>query len=104
MATYEHPDEETPRFTKDPDDILDYWIDWGANWLNDGDIISDSSWDVTPDKPSGLNIDSDSFTDTETVVYVSGGAERQEYRLTNTINTDDGLRRDQTLIIEIEER
>ena len=34
-------------FTKDPDAVLDYSVDW-TRWL-DGDILSESQWIVPPD-------------------------------------------------------
>lgn len=104
MASYDkHSDDNLPRFTKDPDSILDYSIDWGTNWLNEGDEIEYSTWSIKPSHTAGLSIESTTNTLTTTKVIVSSGSGGREYRLTNTINTIDGLREDQTLIIEIEE-
>jgi len=94
------------RFTKDPDATLDYYVDWGANWISTGDSISTSTWSVTP-SGTGVDLTVDSSTkdvDNKTKVVVSGGAEGQEYRLTNTIVTDNGLTQEQTLIIKVEEK
>lgn len=38
---------------KDPDAVLDYSIDWGAEYLGD-DLLAESEWTVTPAEPSGV--------------------------------------------------
>ena len=54
-------------FVKDPDEVLDYSIDW-STWL-DSDTISSSSWTVE----SGITKDSDSNDTTSTTIWLSGG-------------------------------
>ena len=71
-------------FYKDPDEVLDYTIDW-TNWL-DTDTISTSSWTVA----SGLTEDSESNNTTSATVWVSGGSAGTTYKATNTIVTADG--------------
>jgi hypothetical protein len=77
----------TQRFAavKDPDSILDYQIDWTPVMENNNpvDTISTSSWA----QDGGVTIDSDSFTDTKTTVWVSGGTLGEYVNLTNTIVT-----------------
>lgn len=68
-------------FQKDPNDTLDYVIDWSA-WLGT-DTISSSTFAV----PSGLNKNSDSHTDTTATVWISGGYVGQSYTITNQIVT-----------------
>lgn len=72
-------------FVKPPGSSNDYTIDW-SEWLNTGDIISSSSWTV----PAGLTAVASSFTDTETVIRVSGGVSCNSYELINMINTSGG--------------
>lgn len=38
---------------KDPDAVLDYSVDWGAEYLDADDLLSTSDWTVSPDS-SGL--------------------------------------------------
>jgi hypothetical protein len=83
------------RFTKDPNAVLDFTIDW-ESWL-DGDTISASTW--TPE--AGITVDSDTDTDTTTTVWLSGGTAGQSYRVTNHITTAAGREEDRTLIIKV---
>lgn len=39
---------------KDPQAILDYAIDWGAEYLVPGDLIAASEWSVVPDDADGI--------------------------------------------------
>lgn len=78
-------------FSKDPDERLDYSIDW-ETWL-DGDTIttstSGSSWTL----PSGIDASSSpihSKTTTTATAWITGGSAGEEYTLTNTIHTDAG--------------
>ncbi len=81
------------KFIKDPDSVLDYTINW-LTWL-DGDTISASTWTV----PSGLTKDSDTFGDSTTTAWLSGGTVGKEYSIVNHITTAAGREEDQTLII-----
>jgi hypothetical protein len=40
---------------KDPDAVLDYMIDWGAEYLG-VDQLSSSDWAVVPDEPGGVAV------------------------------------------------
>jgi hypothetical protein len=53
---------------KDPDEVLDYMIDWTAR-LAAGETIASASWSVD----SGLTVDSFSHTDTATTIWLSDG-------------------------------
>ena len=89
-------------FTKDPDAVKDYTIDW-SEWLEDiADTITSSSWEV--DEGSGLTIDSDSSTTTAATVWLSAGTEGTRYRVRNRIVTDGGRTEDQSLFIRIREQ
>lgn len=85
---------------KDPASVLDYQFDW-STYLISAEVITTSTWAVTP---PGLNIDSDSNTDTAATVNVSGGTLRQIYRLTNKIVTDANRTIERSFIIRIAER
>ena len=70
------------RFLKDPAAVLDYGFDWN-DWLADGETISTSTWTV----PTGITKDSDSKSDTATIIWLSGGTVDTTYLLTNKIVT-----------------
>ena len=82
-------------FIKDPDAVLDYKQDWTA-WMPEGDFITASSWVTDSDD---LVVDSDSFTDTDATVWLSGGVAKRKYRVTNSIVTDDGREDDRSFLI-----
>ena len=85
-------------FTKDPNAVLDYSVDW-AKWL-DGDTIATSVWTV----PAGLTKVSDTNTTTKTTVWLSGGTADQSYTVTNRITTTGGRTEDRSFIVKVEER
>lgn len=80
---------------KDPDEVLDYTIDWTARLA--GDTIAASTWVV----PAGITKDSDSFTTTGTVIWLSAGAIGEAYELTNRIDTAGGRTMDQTVKLKV---
>lgn len=85
-------------FTKDPDSVLDYAQDWSA-WL-DTDAITESSWSAA----TGITVDSDSFTDTVSTVWLSGGTIGVSYIVTNHITTAGGRKEDRSIKIKVKER
>lgn len=86
------------QYTKDPDAILDYTINW-SQWLN-GDTIDTSTWNV----PSGITLVSSSADDTSATIIISGGTVGTYYSITNHIVTIDGLEDDRSFIVFIEEQ
>lgn len=94
MATY----PLWPR-SKDPDDILDYSIDWTREL--DGDTISTSVWVV----PSGLtDQNTSSASSTKTTVWLSGGTDGTSYNVRNRITTAAGRTLDQTVTLNVKAR
>lgn len=86
--------------TKDPSDVKDYAIDWGAVLTAEGEVgIATSAW-ATSD-PVGLDIDDDDVIGTKAVVWVSGGVAGTTYALTNTIVTSSGTPRTHERTISI---
>jgi hypothetical protein len=86
-------------FTKDPDAVLDYIIDW-SSWLASGETITASTWTVD----DGITKDSDSFSDDETVIWLSGGSVYTDYECTNHIVTSGNREDDRTIIIRCREK
>jgi len=70
---------------KDPDEVLDYRIDWSPKL--DGDVIVESVWELDS---GSLIIQSQSFDSDSTKVWLAGGIPNYLYALTNTITTADG--------------
>ena len=85
-------------FYKDPDSVLDYMIDWSI-WLVD-DIITSSAWEAT----GGITIDLESYEDTTTTIWVSGGTIGRLYSFTNRIVTSGGRTTDRTFSIKCQNR
>jgi hypothetical protein len=85
-------------FTKDPNAVLDYSIDW-TRWLA-GDQIATSEWII----PSGLTKMADSKTVTAATVWLSSGTASQSYTVTNRITTAAGRTEDRSFTIRVEER
>lgn len=85
-------------FSKDPNAVLDYSIDW-RKWLA-GDSISTSTWTV------GAGITQDSATQSGTVatVWLSGGTDATTYVVTNRVVTVAGRTEDRTVHIQVRER
>lgn len=83
---------------KDPDDVLDYTINY-ANFL-DSDTISASSWLV----PEGMTKVSDNFTNTTATVWLSGGKAGETYLITNRITTAAGRTKDKSFNLYVAEQ
>ena len=78
----------TPPPIKDPDEVLDFNLDWSNALLEHGDdSITSSLW---LSSNSALVIDSDSFVGNTTTVWLSGGDLGERYTLTNRVNTLGG--------------
>lgn len=88
-------------FIKSPIANLDFAVDW-SDWLADGETIVSSSWS----SPDGLVIETSSYTDTQSVVWVSDGVINNTYRMINVITTSNTpARTDQrTVTIKVQER
>jgi len=88
-------------FVKDPNAILDYYVDWTA-WLA-GDTIVASSWCVMP---ASLAVDSDAIMVglKKTVVWLSGGVAGATYQAVNHIETASGREDDRTIMIKVEDK
>lgn len=85
---------------KDPDETLDYSIDWSAR-LDEGDSISSSTWIISP---TGLVQESAAFNGALTTIWVSGGEMGKTYTLTNRIQTSAGRIRDLSYGLRIDQK
>lgn len=90
-------------FIKDPDDVLDYQVDWSV-WLAESspvDTINTSTW---TELTGNITIDSESEGPTNTTVWLSGGTSGQKYVLTNRIATIGGRSKDDYIMIIVNEK
>ena len=88
---------------KDPDAVLDYSIDWGAEYLG-GDLVADSSWTVDPDEPGGVNIAGSDFDATTTTVKAAAGLSGRIYRLVNHVTLESGRIDSRSIVLRVEVR
>ena len=87
-------------FTKDPDAVLDYSVDW-LLWLA-GDEISSSEWIWSGARPSRRS--PTHSPPVGTVVWLGGGDEGVTYPVTNRIVTVGGRTDDRTISVKVEDR
>lgn len=87
---------------KDPDEELDYTIDWTRRLVT-GDTISTSTWIIDgPD--SDLTQTFDSISTVYTIVWLSGGTVGYRYTCTNRVVTSQGRTMDQSVTLRIKEK
>jgi len=92
---------ETYTQVKDPSDTTSYGFDYTTlGWLASGDTLDTSSWS----SDAGITLVSDTFTDTQANVLISGGTSGVDYVVTNTITTDNGLTKQTSFTLRVRER
>jgi hypothetical protein len=89
---------------KDPDAVLDYSIDWGAEYLGTGDLLATSDWSVAPDEPGGVTIVGSDFDASTSTVKAAGGSPGKIYRLVNQVTTESGRTDDRSIVLRVEKR
>lgn len=84
-------------YTKDPDDTVDYSVDW-SQWL-ESDTIQSSTWTL----PAGITLGpiGSSNTTTKATVWLTGGTADNDYVVTNRIVTVGGRTKDRSILIEV---
>lgn len=88
---------------KDPAAVLDYAVDWGADYLS-GDALADSSWSISPEEPGGAAIAGSHFDLLVATVQVAGGIPGKLYRVTNHVTTASGREDSRSIILRVEKR
>jgi hypothetical protein len=88
---------------KDPEAVLDYAVDWGAEYLS-GDALATSSWSVSPDEPGGAAIAGSAFDLLIATVQVGGGTPGKIYRVTNHVTTASGREDSRSIMLRVEKR
>lgn len=84
--------------SKDPNEVLDYSIDWSARL--DGDVIATVAWSF----PAGITQGAASDTDTVATTFVLGGTEGESYSIGCRITTTGGRTMDETVKLKIKTR
>jgi hypothetical protein len=88
---------------KDPDAVLDYAVDWGAEYL-DGDALTASDWSVEPEEPGGVTIAGTSLDTAIATVKASGGIAGKLYRLVNAVVLQSGRIDRRSVVLRVEAR
>ena len=86
-------------YTKDPDAIERFGVDWSARLDVDGATLSTVTWSATP---SGLTLSSPTNDDTTASTLVAGGTVGSTYALLCRVTTSDGQTLDHTLTLLIQ--
>ena len=89
---------------KDPDAVLDYAIDWGAQYLAAGELLASSEWSIVPDEPGGVIVAGSDFDASTATVKAAGGIAGRLYRLVNRVTTAAGRTDDRSIVIRVEYR
>ena len=89
---------------KDPEAVLDYAIDWGAEYLGEGDLLAESSWSIIPDEPDGVVIVASDLGERLSTVQAGGGIAGRLYRLANRVVTQSGRVDERSIVIRVEQR
>lgn len=102
MTAFIYPSSSSiPYIDKDPNDVLDYTVDW-ETWLGADTITGTPSWAIDP---SGeLSIASQANTTTTATVFLSGGTAGDTYSVRCRIVTTGGRTKDQSFLINCVER
>lgn len=88
---------------KDPDALLDYSVDWGAQYL-DGDALAESVWEASPIEPGGVTIVGSRFDLKVATVQAGGGIPGRIYRLINRVVLASGLNDSRSITLRVEKR
>jgi hypothetical protein len=86
---------------KDPHAVLDYLVDWGAEYLGADEILS-SEWIVEPEETGGVVVAGSDLDGRSATVKAAGGVPGHIYRLVNQVLLASGRvdRRSVTLRVE----
>ena len=88
---------------KDPDALLDYSVDWGAQYLA-GDALAESAWEVTPAEAGGVSVVGSQFDYKVATVQAGGGIPGRVYRLVNKVVLASGLTDSRSITMRVEPR
>lgn len=81
---------------KDPDEIIDYALDWRPRLVN-GDTIQSASWIL----PDGITVTDPSYDADHHFLWLAGGTLGQTYSFVSRVVTAEGRTMDQTVKITV---
>ena len=93
----------------DPQDTTDWTCDWSV-FLDDvgspSDVISTSSWSITPQvgSPQAPDLSNSRISGAKTTIDVTGAVLGQVYRLSNTITTVQGRTKDESFTLRCDHK
>ena len=89
--------------SKDPQDTLDYSLDWKKELSRIGDSIFESYWRIESDDedPVALVTTSDGINAYITYIWLVGGTANAVYRIVNTIHTSAGRIYERTVLLPV---
>lgn len=85
---------------KDPDDVIDYAIDWTAH-LDSGDTIQSATWSVAP---AGLTLGTATVVGAKASVWLQGGTAGQDYVVTCRVVTAGARQMDRSAKVLVTSR
>lgn len=88
---------------KDPQAVLDYAIDWSAEYLGE-DVLAASEWTVEPDEPDGVAVVGSDFDPGIATVKASGGVPGRIYKLVNQVTMASGRIDNRSVVLRVEQR
>jgi hypothetical protein len=86
---------------KDPNEVLDYTVDWSAR-LTTGEKIDASTFTVDAD--SAVTIQSQTFSHTTATVWLINGTVGKTAEVLNRVTTSAGRVMDETVLLPIQTR
>ena len=87
-------------FTKDPDEVLDFRVNW-ANVLGaDVDTIATGSFTAEAGITKGSEVMATTYMD----VWLSGGTDAEDYEILNDIETASGRTWQRSILIKVIEK
>lgn len=86
-------------YAKDPQSSKKYTVEW-QEFLDDGEIIAESSWTV----PEGITSTGNGHTSDATFIQLAGGEAGNVYLINNHITTSFGNTVNRDIILAVEER
>lgn len=87
-------------FQKQPAELIDYDVDY-SEWLTTGDNVQSADVSVLP---SGLVIESTFINDPRIKIWISGGTDKVNYKITVTMTTADGRIKQDEFKINVKDR
>lgn len=91
-------------FVKDPEEVLDYTLDW-SEYLPAGDTVASATWTV----PDGITESTapghqHNVNGARTTIWLAGGSEPKDYLITCRIVSAQGRQADRTFEIAVRSR